>query len=249
VVERAVTESRAEHCPSCGAVLHGRFCSECGLASDRPRAAAKVIPWPYVIGGALIALLGAALMIQRDGGSSTAAAPVAIDPPVTVGAPTGSEVFNPTLEGTPPDLSTMAPRERFDRLFDRVMRASEGGDTVTVTAFSPMALAAYGMLDAPDIDARFHAGLIRLATGDPAGATALADAIASEQPAHLFGSLLKASAAELAKDPAALGAAERAFQAAYPAETTAQRPEYGGHKAILDRFFQESSARATTARP
>lgn len=244
-----MTHTGLGHCPSCGAALYGRFCSECGLATDRSPAAGKVIPWPYVIAGGLIALLGAALMIQRDGGSGAASPAVTNAAPMAVPAPTSSAAFEPSLEGAPPDLSTMTPRERFDRLFDRVMRASEGGDAVTVTAFSPMALAAYGMLDAPDIDARFHAGLIRIATGDLAGATALADAIATEQPAHLFGSLLKARVAELAKDPAALGAAQRAFQAAYAVETTAGRPEYDGHKAILDRFFQEVSARATSTRP
>jgi hypothetical protein len=246
-VEWAVTETRSEQCASCGAVLHGRFCSDCGLETGRPRSAA-VVPWTYVVAGGPVVLL-AALLFQSGGPIGSAAQPVASAVPAAARARPGTATFVSSPEGTQPDLSTMTPPERFERLFDRVMRASEGGDAATVTAFSPMALAAYGMLDSPDIDARFHAGLIRLATGDLAGASALADSIAAEQPAHLFGSLLKARVAELDNDPAALGAAQQAFESAYAAETMAQRPEYDGHKAILDRFFQELSARVASTRP
>ncbi len=135
----------------------------------------------------------------------------------------------------------MTPVEQFDRLFDRVMRASEGGDAATVTTFAPMALAAFGMLGSPDVDARFHAGLIRLASGDVAGARALADSIATERPAHLFGSLLKGKIAEQSQDQDSLNAAHREFLAAYPAETAAERPEYPGHQAMIDRFLKDAT--------
>ena len=34
--------------------------------------------------------------------------------------------------GTPPDISNMSPKERYDRLYNRVMRAAESGDQATV---------------------------------------------------------------------------------------------------------------------
>ena len=60
----------------------------------------------------------------------------------------------------------MSPRERFDRLYNRIMTAAENGDEGTVTNFTPMALSAYSMLDTVDADARYHAALIKLHTGD-----------------------------------------------------------------------------------
>lgn len=184
---------------------------------------------PYVLGGAMvIAMLGAVFLSDRGGTGAT--------PPPARG-PAGLEA---APAAAPPDLSTMTPRERFDRLFDRVMRASETGDSGTVTTFSPMALAAYGMLESVDADARFHAAMLRLATGDGAGAIALADTIAAGQPRHLFGILIRGSVARAKRDQAALKAAERDFLAAYPAEIAAGRPEYPGHQILIDRFLKEA---------
>ena len=135
----------------------------------------------------------------------------------------------------------MTPVEQFDRLFDRVMRASEGGDAASVATFAPMAMAAFASLPAPDIDARFHAGLIQLSSGDVTGATAHAAAIAKEQPAHLFGILLRGRIAARAQDAAGVAAARAAFLAAYPAEIAAQRPEYPGHQAMIDRFLKDAT--------
>ena len=64
----------------------------------------------------------------------------------------------------------MSPRERFDRLYNRIMQAAESGDEATVTRFTPMALMAYAQLDSLDADARYHAALLELHTGDVAGA-------------------------------------------------------------------------------
>ena len=41
----------------------------------------------------------------------------------------------------------MTPRERFDRLFNRIMQAAERGDSAQVERFTPMALGAYHQLD------------------------------------------------------------------------------------------------------
>src|SRR3989304_3700228 len=89
------------------------------------------------------------------------------------------------------DLSSMTPREQADRLFDRVMTASEGGNAGEVTFFGPMALQAYGMIGQLDADARFHVGLIEAALANDTGATAQADSLAKEFPRHLFVPLIR----------------------------------------------------------
>ncbi|MFN0179079.1 MAG: hypothetical protein ACKVZ0_09780 [Gemmatimonadales bacterium] len=147
-----------------------------------------------------------------------------------------SEPVAAAAEGTPPDLSRMTPRERFDRLYNRVMAASEGGDTATVARFTPMALSAYGMLDTVDADARYHASMLRLHTGDVDGAAALADTILAKDPGHLFGFVIQGTVARWGRNEAALDAAHRDFLAGYDREIGRGRGEYRDHQVILDRF-------------
>lgn len=230
-----MSETR-RHCANCGARLHGAFCSECGHRAGQRPAEKRATPWPWVlVGVSLLALVGTIVTTRRGGG----AAPAAVAP---VAAPVaGAAGLLAASPETPLDLSTMTPVEQFDRLFDRVMRASEGGDAASVTTYAPLAMAAFAALPSPDVDARFHAGLIRLASGDVAAASAFADAIAREHPAHLFGILLKGKIAEQRGDAAAVAAAHREFLAAYPAETAAARPEYPGHQGMIDRFLKDAT--------
>jgi len=138
--------------------------------------------------------------------------------------------------GGTPDISNMSPEERFERLWDRVVRASEAGDTGTVNRFSPMAIAAYGMLPAANPDLRFHAALIHLATADYDRALALADTILAEAPGHLFGYIIRGQAADRQNQIQALERSYRDFLAQYDAELRSGRPEYEGHKPVLDDF-------------
>lgn len=233
------------HCAACGALLHGRFCSECGAAPGGPPpapASPRGNPWPYVLVGVMLLGLVSTIFMTRNRGP--AGAPAAAAAPAAQAPVAGATGLAAQPAGPPPDPSTMTPVERFDELFDRVMRASESGDTATVATVAPMAAAAFAALPAPDIDARFHAGLIHLASGNVSGATAHAAAIAKEQPTHLFGLMLKGRIAEHGSDASALTAAHRAFLAAYPAESAAQRPEYPGHQAMIDRFLKDASAAA-----
>ncbi|MEZ5420384.1 MAG: zinc ribbon domain-containing protein [Vicinamibacterales bacterium] len=228
----------SRHCPACGARLHGPFCSECGAAASRPTDQTARTLWPWaVVAVALAALVATVVTTQRRGAPTPATAPATA--PAAGGTATPAAGLD-AAGAAPVDLSTLTPVERFDRLFDRVMRADEGGDAATVTTFGPMALAAFEMLDAPDADARFHAGLIRIATGDYAGAAAEAAAIAAAQPTHLFGILLKDGSPNSNRISGA-GRGPSRVPAAYPSETVAQRPEYPGHQVIIDRFLRESS--------
>jgi len=242
-------------CGACGAALRGgRFCGECGAAAGPggtrcsgcgatppPGArfclscgralAATANRWrrvPLIVGGiALVAVLAALLRTEGTARSGQPAGPV---PAAAIGAG----------DRTPPDLSQMTPRERFDRLYNRVMQASEGGDTATVAQFTPMALAAYGMLDAVDADARYHAAMLRLHTGDTRGAAALADTILAAVPTHLFGYVIRGTLARWERDESALTLAHRMFAANYDEEQSANRPEYRDHKTVLDRFLEEA---------
>ena len=139
-----------------------------------------------------------------------------------------------------PDISTLSPQERFDRLFNRIMQAAERGDSAEVERFTPMALGAYQQLDTPDADARYHAAVLYLQVGDFAPAKALADSILAESPGHLFGYLIRGTVARLQNDPVARTRAERDFLDHYPTETAARRVEYLEHKPVLDQFRREA---------
>jgi hypothetical protein len=170
--------------------------------------------------------------VADAGGTSPVAAPV-----------TGSGA------GTPPDLSTMTPRERFDRLYDRVMRASESGDQATVQRFGPMALAAYGMLDSVDTDARYHAALLRLHSGDAAGAKLLADTMVATTPDHLFGYLARGMVARWSADSGSLEKSYRDYLSRYPTETAKTRDDYASHRTMLDRFRDDAQAALAGKKP
>lgn len=190
-------------------------------------------------GGLVVALVGGLALFAGRGSVRPPEGAVGADAPFAGGAGAGGE-----SEGTPPDISSMTPRERFDRLFNRIMRSAEQGDNAAVERFAPMALSAYQMLDAADVDAdaRYHSALIRLHTGDVDGAAALADTILKKQPGHLFGIILRGTIARFRKDQKALDQSYTDFLAHYDAEMKAKRPEYAEHPRALDEF--RTAARA-----
>lgn len=138
--------------------------------------------------------------------------------------------------GPAPDISRMAPRERFDRLFNRIMQAADRQDTAQVVRFTPMALGAYAQLDTFDADARYHAAVLHLQAGDAAAAAALADTILAQSPGHLFGYVLRGTAAQARNDPATLAQARRDFLVRFSAESAAGRPEYAEHAPVIAEF-------------
>jgi hypothetical protein len=142
--------------------------------------------------------------------------------------------------GSPPDISQMTPRERFDRLFNRVMQAAEQGDTAQVQRFTPMALGAYAQLDSVNADARYHAAVLRLQVGDVAGAEALADTLLARSPGHLFGYIVRGTAAEFRGDTAGGRRAGREFLSHYDAERRADRIEYREHEPAIEDFKKKA---------
>jgi hypothetical protein len=181
------------------------------------------VPW-LVAGGAVIALLVVLAITQLRPSSPASQAPQV--PAAGLGGPV--------------DLSQMTPRDAADRLFNRVMTAYENGSKDTAQFFAPMALQAYGMVEALDADARYHVGLIDLVMDDYTGTLAQADTIARTVPGHLYASVLQAEVARARGDSTALRRAQRTFLDHYDAETKAARPEYAEHPGLLERFRNEA---------
>ena len=237
-------------CPSCGSSASGSFCSSCGASlggractacraelspqarfchrcgtpvGASPRSADRRA---WAVAGVLCVLLVGGIVYKV---SSSAPQPV---------APDMANAGNPT--GRAPDISAMSPRERFDRLFNRIMQAAEQGASDQVAQFTPMALGAYQQLDTVDADARYHAAVIHLQAGNLLQARALADTILAKTPGHLFGYLIRGTAARIEGDRDAERRAQRDFLARFPAESSARRVEYLEHRPVLDEFKMES---------
>jgi hypothetical protein len=216
-------------CRHCGSPLapSARFCPACGQGVGTASAAARGgdrTPW-IIAGAALVGLMGVLLVTLTR------------SPATMVGEST--EVGG-TAAAAPPDISNMSPRERFDRLYNRVMQAAQSGDEATVSRFTPMALMAYAQLDSLDADARYHAALLEVHTGDVAGPTALADTILAQHPGHLFGYVIRGTVARWQKDDKALAKAYAAFLEHYDAELKADRPEYAEHRTSIDEFHRQA---------
>jgi hypothetical protein len=194
----------------------------------------------WAVAGAVCVLLVGGIVYKV---SSSAPQPVAPDMANT-GATGGDRGIAQGATGPAPDISTMTPRERFDRLFNRIMQAAERGDSVEVERFTPMALGAYQQLDSRNADARYHAAVLHLQVGDFAPALALADSILTESPGHLFGYLIRGTVARLQNNPAAQALAERDFLAHYAKETAAKRVEYLEHQPALDDFKEQAERTA-----
>ncbi len=246
-----MTDLSAE-CPTCGSPASGNFCSGCGASlSTRACTACRVELSPqarfchrcgtpvgkssetpssdrraWVIAGVLCVVLVGGIAYQV---SSSAPEPV---------APDMANAGNPVERA--PDISSMSPRERFDRLFNRIMQAAERGESDQVAQFTPMALGAYQQLDTVDVDARYHAAVIHLQAGNLAQAQALADTILADVPGHLFGYVIRGTAAHIEGNPEVERRAQRQFLARFAAESAARRVEYLEHRPVLDDFKEEA---------
>ena len=251
--------SPAAACPACGASASGKFCSACGASLQarncarcradlgaqarfchrcgQPVGAESRGPGSdrsaWIFAGVLSALLVGVIVYNVV----TQEPAPQIPNMANVGAAAGDTT---APAGAAPDISQLTPRERFDRLFNRIMQAAGRGDTAQVRRFTPMALGAYAQLDTVDVDARYHAAVIRLQTGDIAGAHALADTILEQAPDHLFGYLVRGTAATIAADPGARTQAEREFLRRYDREMAAGRQEYADHAPVIEEFRKEA---------
>ena len=255
-------------CPNCSAPTTGRYCSECGAAvadaicagcrsllspgarfchrcgtavgshpvaaASNQRPAASALPWAV----AAIAMLAfiALLAGQRFWGNRAVAAPGAGTAPFA-----GAE--GPGQATRAPDISSLSPRERADRLFDRMMRLSSEGKTDSVQFFAPMAVSVYQSLGPLDADLRYDFGRVAEVAGMGDIARAQADSILAGDPTHLLGLVLAVRASQLRRDTVAAGGYQKRLLAAEPTESAKQLPEYQRHQSDILEALAEARRR------
>ena len=166
-------------CTECGTRLNADalFCHSCGSPiQGRPSSASapdfsKTLRWgvPALAIVALVALSVIRLGSRGAGTDSAAQVPLG------------------ATAARAPDISSMSPDERADRLFNRVMRLSSEGKADSAAFFGPMALGALEALAPLNAHRRYDMGLIALVSGDVARATAQGDTILAQRPTHLLG--------------------------------------------------------------
>jgi hypothetical protein len=182
--------------------------------------------------GALLTVLALRIGDSSGGGMRDAG---------SVSGDDASRIPLPASRSTPPDISQMSPEERATRLYNRVMTLHTQGKADSAEFFLPMALQAYAMLPALDVDARYHIGVLDLTGGNAAAALAQADTIRRTVPTHLFGFMLRARALDLQRSAAGARRAYGDFLKNEATERARRRPEYDEHAQNLDAFHGQAT--------
>jgi tetratricopeptide (TPR) repeat protein len=195
----------------------------------------SIVPWA-ALGISIVALIFSLLAwLDRSGGAAQ-----------PVGTPLSPPLSAPfSASGTSSaDLASMPPRDAADRLFNRVMTASESGNTAEAMQFAPMALQAYDRVGPLDNDARYHVALIHLVAGDVKSAQAQLEQLRRSVPNHLLALMLAHQIAVQSGDKAGAARAYKNFLAAYDAEMATARVEYQEHRGGIERFRAAAQASA-----
>jgi len=239
-------------CQNCGAKLGGRFCDQCGAklspsASFCNQCGAKVaggarkvgaasvvggqnLPW-WIAGAAMFVLIVVVGVRMVQPGGPSAPAPAGGVAPFAGGG-----------GGTPPDLSTMTPREQADRLFDRVMRAVSAGDSTEAQAFIPMAIAAHDLARPLDHDGLFHLSLLNRTAMNLDAALANAREVLDQDPDHLLALTAGAEAAAEMGDRSTAETYYRRVLEVWDAQMARGLPEYADHSVFLQSVRGEAEA-------
>jgi|SRR3954468_3671436 hypothetical protein len=260
------TLSSGRFCPNCGSPLAGtacssckeelspgaKFCHRCGTAvnANAPVApASKTNALPWIV--AALAFLALFAMAAGRGfnarPSSTVDAPQNALPQAGLddrGAGTDDESGAQGVRA--PDISSLSPQERADRLYNRIMLLASAGKIDSVQFFAPMALTAYQMLSPLNADQRYDMGRIGEVVGALPLAKAQADSILRENPNHLLGLILEARLATIAGDTAQLRAYERRLVAAQKTELATKRDEYARHQDDISNALQQARKNLAT---
>jgi hypothetical protein len=258
------TPGTGRYCASCGSPLRfsecaackttlaagARYCHKCGVSVGKRRDSASGAVSPVTGSGPrtlvrTAAAIAAIALVSwfagswfKGSGSTTDATRPPLDAVGSSPANAGSRA---------PDISQLSPRERADRLFNRVMLLAGQGKTDSVRFFAPMALAAYEMLEPLGADERYDMGRIAEVAGALPLAMAQADTILAQNPDHVLGLVLAARIAALNRDGATKQSFAARLLAAIPAESRKQLPEYQRHAEDISRAVED--ARRTLSTP
>src|SRR5882762_7095516 len=219
------------NCHACGAALTStaRFCHKCGAQLSGAQGPGWRAGLPWGVAGAALGALLTVLALRLGAGSKE------------LGAGDAPEATAPRSQLPAPDISQMSPEERATRLYNRVMTLHTQGKADSAAFFLPMALQAYAMLPALDVDARYHIGVLDLTGGNAAAALAQADTIRRAVPTHLFGFMLRARALDLQRSAAGARRAYGDFLKNEATERARRRPEYDEHAQNLDAFHEQAT--------
>jgi len=255
----ASPEAPSSVCASCGAAASGRFCANCGAplagatcsvckgdlsagskfchhcgsaaGAAQNAVAGKSSPLPWMV--AALALLTMFAMLAGRGFNSRRGS--TLDAPQNALPQAGLDDRAPATEDPSapvraPDISSMSPQERADRLFNKVMMLYSQGKTDSVQFFAPMALTSYQMLSPMNNDQRYDMGRIGEVAGAIPLAKAQADTILRKSPTHLLGLILAARVATIEGDTAAVRGFEKRLVAAEKTELAKKLDEYDRHQ-------------------
>jgi hypothetical protein len=229
------------NCATCNALLTpgSSFCHRCGTPvggrASRPAVAAAASPQrsilPWVVAGA--ALLGLVIMVAAQQGRSEG----------PTGSPGAMGAGAPLAQGAvrAPDISSLTPRERADRLYDRVMTMSAQGKADSAAFFASMAVGAYEALAPLDNDLRYDYGRMAEIAGELDLAQAQADSILRENPDHLLGLILRARVAQARNDTAGYQRLLARVISARETELAKSLEEYTRHRSDIDAAIAEAN--------
>lgn len=166
------------YCASCGAPLAGarcgscsaelgpgaKFCHRCGAGVETSAAAVRAsrtntLPW-IVAALAFLALfaMAAGRGFNASRGSTIDGSQNALPQAGLDDRALGPDEQAPGIRA--PDISSLSPQERADRLYNRVMLLASQGKVDSVQFFAPMALQAYLLLSPLNADQRYDMGRI-----------------------------------------------------------------------------------------
>lgn len=262
------TRSNGKFCAECGAALTGvacaacqspltpgaRFCHACGTPAGggAPRSARggrgaghapaepaprSILPWAIGV-VSVLALVIAVAVQQRD---ASAPAGVGANIPLDGSAPFASAGAGGGAMRAP-DISSMSPRERADRLYDRVMRLASEGKGDSASFFATMAAQAYELLGPLDNDLKYDYGRMSEMAGNLDEAQKQSAAILASNPDHLLGLILGARVAQLRNDNAARVRLYRKLLAVEKTEQAKSIEEYQRHKGDIDAAIEEAKS-------
>ncbi len=256
-------------CPSCGQAAGGRYCSNCGaslLGAPCATCAAELSPGakfchrcgaavgakspttvesrtnalPWIV--AALAFLALFAMAAGRGFSARPSSTVdgSQNALPQAGLDDRGSIPDDAVGIRAPDISSMSPQERADRLYNRVMTLATEGKVDSVQFFAPMALIAYRDLAPFNADERYDMGRIGEVAGALPFAKAQADSILMENPNHLLGLILEARLATIAGDATQLRTYERRLVAAEKKELATKREEYTRHQDDISSALKQA---------